>query len=121
MQPKFFQQEVPVIRQRRVTKKAKAFPFGKAFAFQVTDKKLPAVAGKRGAVAIAVAPFFTGFSFHNFNGATFNQATIQLRNCLLSSFLIGHFHKTKATAAVSEFVSNYFSGRYFSILRKKFS
>jgi hypothetical protein len=37
MQPKFFQQEVPVIRQRRVTTKAKAFPFGKAFAFQVTN------------------------------------------------------------------------------------
>jgi hypothetical protein len=37
MQPKFFQQEVPAIRQRRVTKKAKAFPFGKAFAFQVTN------------------------------------------------------------------------------------
>lgn len=72
------------------------------------------------ASAATARPFFAGLGFRYFDGTSFYSSAIQFLDRLLSGCVVRHFHETKATAAVGEFVHNNFGRRNFTILGEKF-
>src|SRR5688572_19155228 len=61
-----------------------------------------------------------GLSLFNFNSAAIHHATVEFTNGFFSCCLAAHTYKSKAFAAVCEFVTDNIDKTYFSVRSKLF-